>query len=105
MQATEHVDTNNLGAAGRPMRHIDEICRLGREIYERDIRPQVEPAHDGEVVAIDVETGNWAMGENITEASGLLQAQHPDANDIWLERIGYLVMASFGGQPLLRRPE
>ena len=40
-----------------PTRPIDEITRLGDEIYERDIRKQVEADHDGEVVAIDVESG------------------------------------------------
>ena len=34
---------------------------MGKEIYERDIRPQVEADHDGEVVAIDVESGSWAI--------------------------------------------
>ena len=40
-----------------PTRPIDEIARLGDEIYERDVRPQVEADHHGEVVAIDVESG------------------------------------------------
>ena len=35
----------------------EDAVRLGKEIYERDIRPQVEADHFGEVVAIDVETG------------------------------------------------
>ena len=33
-----------------------EAERLGDEIYERNIRTQVEPAHNGEIVAIDIET-------------------------------------------------
>ena len=33
----------------------DEIARLGKDIYERDIRPKVEVDHHGEVVAIDVD--------------------------------------------------
>ena len=42
-------------------RPADEIARLGDAIYERDIRREVEAEHHGAVVAIDVESGTWAM--------------------------------------------
>ena len=44
-----------------PTRPTAEIARLGKEIYERDIRPKMEDGHHGEVVAIDVDTGVWAV--------------------------------------------
>ena len=47
--------------ATAPTRPGDEIARLGREIYERDIRRQVEADHDGDYVAIDVDSGEWAV--------------------------------------------
>ena len=40
----------------------DETVRLGKEIYDRDIRHLVEPDHVGEIVAIDVDSGLWSMG-------------------------------------------
>ena len=46
-------------ATAPPSRPKDETTRLGKEIYERDIRPQVEADHYGDVVAIDVDSGNW----------------------------------------------
>ena len=97
MQASEQVDANNLGVAGRPLLPIEETARLGTEIYERDIKAQVEADHVGEVVAIDVESGAWAMGANMIEASGRLQSQRPDANDIWLERVGRRGLYKFAG--------
>ena len=42
----------------RPRRPRQETARLGKEIYERDIRGQVEVDHHGEIVAIDVDSGN-----------------------------------------------
>ena len=48
----------NRGFRTRPK---EDIARLGREIYDRDIRKQVEAGHVGEIVSIDVETGSWAM--------------------------------------------
>ena len=83
-----------------PSRPKEETARLGKEIYERDIRPQVEADHDGEVVAIDVESGNWAIGDDRIVAVDRLRAQHLDSHDIWCERVGYRAMATFGGGSL-----
>ena len=78
----------------------DEIARLGDEIYERDVRAQVEADHHGEVVAIDVESGHWAIGDSVIAATDRLRAQHPDAADVWLLRVGYRALHHFGGRPL-----
>ena len=43
----------------------EEIARLGREWYERKIRVQVEPQHNGKFLSIDVDTGEYALGEKI----------------------------------------
>ncbi len=60
-----------------PTRPKEEIARLGREIYECDIREQVEDKHHGEVVTIDVDTGSWAIGDNAMAAKGRLRKQRP----------------------------
>ena len=72
-----------------PSRPAEETARLGDEIYERDIRRQVEADHHGEVVAIDVESGNWAIGDNVIAATDRLRAECPDAHDVWCLRVGY----------------
>ena len=83
-----------------PSRPKEETARLGDEIYERDIRRQVEADHHGEVVAIDVDTGSWAIGANVIAATDRLWAQRPDAYDIWCLRIGHRALYHFGGRPL-----
>ena len=45
----------------RQRRPNDEAAWLGDEMYSRDIKGQVEADHDGEYVAIDVDSGNWAI--------------------------------------------
>ena len=85
-----------------PTRPKQEIARLGREIYERDIRPLVEVGHHGEVVAIDVDTGNWAVGDNVIAATGQLRKKHPGAVNVLSERVGYPALRHFGGRPLRR---
>ncbi|MDE2817257.1 MAG: hypothetical protein OYI31_04770 [Chloroflexota bacterium] len=51
-----------------PSRPKEETARLGKDIYQRDIRRQGEADHDGKVVAIDVESGQWAISGYILEA-------------------------------------
>ena len=74
----------------------EETARLGKEIYERDIRHLVEADHHGEVVAIDVGSGGYALGENAIAASKGLRDQHADAQ-VWLMRVGHQALYHFGG--------
>ena len=85
-----------------PTRPMDEIARLGDEIYERDIRRQVEADHHGEYVAIDVDSGSWAVSDDLRAAAKRLRAQCPDAIDVWLLRVGYRALHHFGGRPMRR---
>ncbi|MCY3919694.1 MAG: hypothetical protein OXG38_07805 [Chloroflexi bacterium] len=75
----------------------DEIARLGDEIYERDIRRQVEADHDGELLAIDVDTGNWAVGDEVLDEIDRLRAEHPEAINVYRLRVGYRAVGSLGG--------
>ena len=50
---------------------------MGKELYERDILPQVEADHFGEYVAIDIETGDWAVAATTRIAVERLRAQRP----------------------------
>jgi hypothetical protein len=83
-----------------PNRDIDETVRLGREIYERDIRRKVEPDHVGEFIAVDVDSGCWALGDSVTDAVKLLREQRPEAVDTLCERVGYRALRSFGAGSL-----
>lgn len=85
-----------------PTRPLEEVARLGDEIYERDIRPQVEAAHHGEVVAIDVDTGDYAIADSELAAAERVRSQHPGVPNVWLLRIGYRAIASIGGGSLRR---
>ena len=84
-----------------PTRPKEETARLGKEIYERDIRSQVEPGHRGRVVAIDVDSGEYAIADTASAAAKRLRAQRPDAG-VWLMRVGYQTLRHFGGSSLRR---
>ena len=85
-------------------RTADEVARLGDEIYERDIRAQVEAEHDGEVVAIDVESGCWGLGKTATEARAQLDRQRAGVTDVRGVRIGHRALHHFGGGPIRSDP-
>ena len=75
---------------------------MGDEIYERDIRAQVEANHHGEYVAIDVSSGSWAIADDLLDAADRLRTECPDAIDVWLLRVGYRALHHFGGRPIRR---
>lgn len=47
----------------------EDIVPRGTEIYERDIKPLVEPEHIGKYLVIDIETGEWDMDADPYAAS------------------------------------
>lgn len=99
-----NADTPALTQAARPApprRPRNEIARLGKEIYRRDIQRRVEADHVGEVVAIDVDSGDYALGANAIAASERLRNQRPDAH-VWLMRVGHRTLYRFGGGSLRR---
>ncbi|MXX27784.1 MAG: hypothetical protein F4Z82_20355 [Caldilineaceae bacterium SB0668_bin_21] len=83
-----------------PRRSREVTARLGDEIYERDIRPQVEADHHGEYVAIDVDSGSWAISDDLRTAAKRLRTQRPGVIDVWLLRVGYRALRHFGGRPI-----
>ena len=90
------------GTPPRQRKPRKEAIRLGKEIYQRDILPQVEADHFGEYVAIDVETGCWAVADTTRAAVERLREQCPDAVDVLCERVGYRALRSFGAGSLRR---
>lgn len=74
---------------------LDEIARRGDALYERDILPRMTPADTGRIVAIDVETGTYAVEcGQLTAVHRLLNAR-ADAQ-IWLRRVGFSYVDRLG---------
>ena len=86
----------------RPRRPREETARLGDEIYERNIKPRVEADHYGEFVSIDVDSGSWAISDDLLTAAKRLRERSPDAIDVWSVRVGHRALHHFGGRPLRR---
>ena len=78
----------------RPRYTKEEHAQRGTVIYEQ-IRPQIESGNHGKIVAIDVDTGEFELGENLLAAADRLLARCPDAQ-IWFVRIGHRGIHRFG---------
>ncbi len=74
-----------------------KIARRGQDLYNRSIRIQVETRENiGKIIAIDLDTSNYEIDDNLLEAIDRLQAQFPDAI-VWAERIGFNAVYAVGG--------
>lgn len=75
----------------------EEFARRGDEVYESQVRPQVEEGNQGRIVAIDIETGAFEIDASEIAACARLEALHPEAQ-IWMVRIGSRHVRRFGGR-------
>jgi hypothetical protein len=73
----------------------EEFARRGNEIYQLQIRPQIEKDNYGKIVAIDIETGAFEVADDTITASDRLLKRCPDAQ-IWRVRIGHKAVHHFG---------
>ncbi len=81
---------------GIPAEQVFDKTR-GKELYENVIRAQVEtPENIGKIVSINVETGEYEIGEDLVVTSRKLQAKQANAI-IWAERIGFNAVYAVGG--------
>ncbi len=79
----------------KPRYSKEEFARLGDEIYDRDIRPHIEPADEGKFVVIDIEMGEYEVDRDELAASDRLLARRLDAQ-MWTRRIGSRYARHFG---------
>jgi hypothetical protein len=87
----------------QPRYTAEETARRGDEIYEREVRARVEAGNRGKVVAIDIETGAYALGETALAAAKRLRVRHPDA-EIWFVRVGHRALHRIGVRPTPKKP-
>jgi hypothetical protein len=82
-------------ASTQPRYSKEEFARRGDEIYERDIRPHLTAAREGQFIAIDIETGAYEVDADELAASDRLLVRIPTAQ-IWLRRVGSRYARHFG---------
>jgi hypothetical protein len=79
----------------QPRYSKEEFARRGDAIYTQEIGPKIEATHQGQIVAIDIESGDWEIDVDEMAASRRLLARRPDAQ-IWAVRVGSPYLRRFG---------
>ena len=75
----------------------EEISRIGKQRYKQHLRTEVETQENiGKIVAIDLNTNDYEVDEDLLVACDRLKVRHPDAVT-WIERIGYDAVYAIGG--------
>lgn len=80
----------------------EEFARRGDEIYETQVRPQVEAGNYGKIVAIDIETGSFEVADTAMAAVDRLYERESNAQP-WVIRIGHRAVFRFGSRSLKKR--
>ena len=87
-------------AVRQPRYSKEEFAQRGDEIYEFQVRQQVEEGNHGRIVAIDIETGAFELADDtMTATRGLYDRMLPDAQP-WVIRIGHRAVHRFGARSL-----
>lgn len=87
----------------QPRYSKEEFARRGDEIYEFQVRSQVEAGNRGKIVAIDIETGDFELADDTMTATRRLYERLPDAQP-WVIRTGYRAVHQFGARSLKDAP-
>jgi hypothetical protein len=87
----------------QPRYSKEEFARRGDEIYESQVRQQVEEGNHGKLVAIDIESGAFEVAEDLVTAAKHLSARVPDAQT-WFVRVGHSAVDHFGARSLRTKP-
>lgn len=86
----------------QPRYSKEEFAQRGDYLYENQIKSQVEANNYGRIVAIDIETGEFELADEILTATDRLFERIPDAQP-WIVRIGHRAVHRVGARSL-RKP-
>lgn len=75
---------------------IHEISKKGQRVLET-IPKKLKEEHFGRFIAIEVDSGDYFIGETAMEATRQAQVKHPD-KIFFLGRIGYRTAYTFKGR-------
>jgi hypothetical protein len=81
----------------------EEIVQRGQEIYEEQIRAEVEAKHTGKFLVVDIETGLYEIDSSELAAFDRARAKHPDAA-FYLLRVGHDTAYRVGGKAQVLEP-
>lgn len=67
---------------------LEERIESANQIHESQLREKLEKDHKGEIVAIEINSGDFFLGRNEIEAYEKGIKKHPDKTFVY-KRVGY----------------
>jgi hypothetical protein len=90
-----------LAPSGDPL--ADEAVRKGLEIYDRKLKPLLEPRETGRYVVVNVDNEDFVVADTSTEAGTIMRARYPD-QVFYTARIGYDLISTSPGPQVSNAP-
>ena len=81
----------------------EDVAAEARAVYDRLIRPRVEPGHRGEFLVLNIETGEYEVDADDLAASKRAKARFPGAT-LFAMRVGATSAYRLGGRFVEHRP-
>jgi hypothetical protein len=80
-----------------PVLTNETVSQRGEEIYHSQILPLLETKHQGQVIVIDVQTGDFVFqGADVLEPGRILRQKNPQAV-LYARRVGFATVTKMGG--------
>ena len=73
----------------------EEFARRGDELYERNVRPNIDIDDEGKFVVIDIDTGDYEIDIDELDAYDRLISRNPEAQ-VWVMQVGSRYARRFG---------
>ena len=67
---------------------LEELDRVGSDLYETKLKALVEPQYAGQYIAIHVDSEDYAIGKSTAVATRSLKKRHPLDGRIYIRKIG-----------------
>jgi hypothetical protein len=74
---------------------IEEIGRRGEELYQQQIRAKVESQNRGKYLVLDIDTGEYEIGDDVMSLWQQMHSRHQDAA-LYTVKVGFPVTARIG---------
>lgn len=81
---------------------LSDLTRRGIEFYEKHLKAELEPEHNGEFVAIEPDSGRYFLDKDEVQVILKARAEMPDKL-FYFGRVGYDYAHKIGGSWLKKR--
>ena len=61
-----------------PAVNKERLVAQGEALYQQRLKSQLDPTYHGQIVAIEVESGDYFIGKSVTEAARKAREKYPE---------------------------